>query len=588
MPFEITLLAVSPHGDIDFESVIGQEATLQIEAGPSQALGRFRAWQGLCSHFELLQAEATGLSTYSIRIVPRLWLLSQRQNRRVFQHLSVPEIAQEILKEWQIEPVLRIDPAAYPKLPYRVQYDESDLSFISRLLEEAGVSYLFEYDQKSGSQLIFSDKPHAREATVATPLQFHDAPNDGARVAYVTRVTARRELRPGALAVRDYDFKKRADYELIGKATLTDNPKSVEARFEQFHYRPGRFLMESAEGAVSASERFGVTQADVGLEAERAQREYVGFETNLSDLSPGSVFSMTGHPRSALAEPLLVTDFTMSGAEGAEWSISGRAVRTSIPYRPLRTTPKPRARGVESAVVVGPSGEEIHVDEHGRVKVQFHWDRYGKSDDQSSCWVRVSQGWAGAGYGMIVLPRVGQEVTVAFFDGNPDEPVVIGRVFNTANAVPYKLPEHKTRSTWKSVSTPGGDGYNELMFEDKKGAELVKIHAARDFQKTINNNEMELTGKNRTITVGGNHDTTVGGASATLVGERHTVAVKAKGAAATTIDMSDGQVLCTTGEAWLKLDGSNLTLEAKGNVTIIAHEGDVVIKGGPNVKINCD
>lgn len=186
----------------------------------------------------------------------------------------------------------------------------------------------------------------------------------------------------------------------------------------------------------------------------------------------------------------------MEGTPEGEWTMSGRAVFTDEPYRPPQRTPKPRVEGVQSARVVGPLGQEIHTDEFGRVRVQFPWDREGKNDDNSSCWIRVSQGWAGTGYGMMMIPRIGQEVLVGFLAGDPDQPIVVGRVYNAKQAVPYKLPEHKTRSTWKSDSSSGSDGFNEIMFEDLKGQELVWEQAQR--------NRRRLVKKDETITIG--HD----------------------------------------------------------------------------------
>jgi type VI secretion system secreted protein VgrG len=255
-------------------------------------------------------------------------------------------------------------------------------------------------------------------------------------------------------------------------------------------------------------------------------------------------------------------------------------------------TSKPIVRGVQSAVVVGPAGEEIHTDEFGRVRVQFHWDREGKYDDNSSCWMRVSQGWAGSGYGMIVIPRIGQEVLVGFFEGDPDQPVIIGRVYNNTARVPYKLPDHKTKSTWKSDSSPNSDGFNEIMFEDAKGKELVYVQAQKDLQKLVKNNETERTGVNRTIAVGANRTATIGVNDTTIVGVKHRLTIAQPkepppSIPPTTFDMSDKKLSYTTGEASIIFDGPNITLEAKGNITIRSKGGDVIIQGGPNVKINC-
>jgi len=199
-------------------------------------------------------------------------------------------------------------------------------------------------------------------------------------------------------------------------------------------------------------------------------------ETNIADLRPGTIITIEGPPHPALDPRLggwLVTSLSIDGSAQGEWTVRATAVPAREPYRPARRTPKPRAEGVQSAVVVGPAGEEIHTDEHGRVRVQFPWDREGTLDEHSSCWLRVAQGWAGAGFGLFALPRVGQEVLVAFMAGDPDPPVVVGRVSNALNPPPLKLPDERTQSVWRSASSPGGGGFNEIRLEDRRGSELT-------------------------------------------------------------------------------------------------------------------
>ncbi len=563
--------------------------------------GRARGWAGVVRSFEQREAEPTGLSTYALRIVPQLWLATQRQDNRVFQHLTVPAIVREVLAYHRIDPVLELDASRYPVQEYRVQYGESDFAFVSRLLEDAGVSYRFAWHPEKGTRLVLSDEPHRREPRAGGAIPFVAEPAGRPTVPFVTRVSASREIKPGAYTIRDFDFRHRLDFELVGKAHAAPRGEvGVEARLEQYHYRPGAFVTEGTEARAvpaHADVREGSALAERGLRGERSADELVSYHTNVIDLAPGTVFSIGGHPRARIAAPtmLLAVDLAAAGSEGAGTSITGRAVPASAPYRPARVTPRPRISGVQSAIVVGPAGEEIHTDEHGRVRVQFHWDRAGARDERSSCWIRVSQGWAGSGFGMMVLPRVGQEVLVGFFEGDPDQPAVVGRVYNAQNLVPYPLPEHKTRSAWRSASTPqatdpgGKPGYNEIMFEDARGAELLGIHAERDLVKQVNRSEVERTGQDRTITVGRNRSTTVGGADVTQAGTRHAVTVGDTAFGTTTgIEMTERRIVCTTGEATLTFDGANLSLEAQGNVTIVAHDGDVVIKGGPLVKINSD
>ncbi len=230
------------------------------------------------------------------------------------------------------------------------------------------------------------------------------------------------------------------------------------------------------------------------------------------DLSPGTLMTIEAHPRGDIADKkLLVIDSSLEGEPGTEWTMKAEAVYTDVTYRPERRTPRPRIHGVQSAVIVGPAGEEIHVDEFGRVRVQFHWDREGTYNDFSSCWIRVNQGWAGAGYGFLNLPRVGQEVLVEFFEGDPDRPVITGRVFSFTRRVLYKLPDDKTKSGWKSESSPGAGGFNELSFEDAAGREVVHFQAQKDFTELVKHDQSSTVLNNRSASITANDSMTVGG-----------------------------------------------------------------------------
>ena len=510
-PFIASIWARSERADLDLESLVGKRASFRIQSGLAFAhLPATRHWTGVCSYIEQVQVEPTGLSTYYLRLVPTLWLLTQRRNYRVFQHLSIPDIVDHLLGEWHLQPTWAIDRARYPRLEYKVQYGESDHAFLSRLLEEAGISFTFPDDEPGGTKLLLGDALHLAQHRAAPPVPWVDNPNLSAEREYVSHVRLAHEIRPAAHTVRDHDFRN-PGFALFGKAAVGE-----ASLHEQYHYRPGAFLIEAPGGAGGhVADDQGVARHDAGYGARRAEaalagtrmgRRSVSFDTNVIGLRPGVIFTMAGHPHGELPEgvKLLVTELTMEGSPGDEWSTSGRAVFAAEPYRPPLATPKPVVSGVQSAIVVGPRGEEIHTDELGRVRVQFPWDREGKHDDHSSCWIRVSQGWAGTGFGMITIPRVGQEVLVGFIEGDPDQPIVVGRVFNPTEQVPYKLPEHKTRSTWKSSSSPGSGGSNEIMFEDAKGRELLLVHAERDLKKLVKHDETEVTQKNRHVTVGDN------------------------------------------------------------------------------------
>jgi type VI secretion system secreted protein VgrG len=545
--FTASVWARSPSFDLDLESLVGEPAALQVIAGTRfvQSLGA-RRWSGVVAFMEQVQGEPpapgeTPLSTYYIRIVPRLWLLTQRQNYRIYQHLSIPDISDKLLGEWGLSADWKIDRSQHPKLEYKVQYGETDFVFLSRLWEEAGIAFTFPEDE-SGKTITLGDKLQEWPTRGGAPILYVDNPNQAAEREFVTRMRLSHEVRPGAYTIRDYDFRK-PGFPLFGNAPQAAPP---ENRYEQYHYQPHGFLVEPGKGGDTPvaddkgiarhEQKAGHERSTRALAGGRTGKVHVAFETNVMDLYPGQRFSVDHHPHAELdsSKKLLATEFTLDATPGGEWRITGSAVFSEVPYRPALRTPKPKLTSVQTATVVGPAGQEIHTDEFGRVRVQFPWDREGKSDDNSSCWIRVSQGWAGTGYGMMVIPRIGHEVLVGFLNGDPDAPIIVGRVFNATERVPYKLPDHKTRSTWKSDSSIGSGGFNEIMFEDLKEHELVYVQAQKNLRKLVKNdetitvghnrqklvlmNEIETTGLTRTEVTGGDRTEITDGNRVTVIG----------------------------------------------------------------------
>ncbi len=488
---------------LDLEGIVGKPAEFRVVSGYLHVLGGGeRSWTGICNRVELLQVEARGLTTYGISIVPPLWLLTQKNDYRIFQHMSIPDIVDEVFDRWYMDRVWEIDRALYKKLDFKVQYDESDYTFVARLLEEAGISFMFVHGDEKGSKLVLSDKLQAGPARQSLP--YFDNMTQSAEREFVTRVRIAHDVRPGKATLRDYDYRRPA-HDLLGMA---QDGKS-ESSYEQFHYQPGGFFVQGGRGggtpaaddkAVARHEDAeGKVRAERLLAANREGSRSVNFETNAIDVTPGKILTMQNHPHGWLgdAERLLVTDFMVSGTHDTDWLMSGRAVFASKEYRPAQVTPKPSITSVQVATVVGPDEQEIHTDEFGRVRVSFQWDRLGRKDDNSSCWIRVSQGWSGKGYGAIVLPRVGQEVLVAFLNGNIDQPIVVGRSYNAIQPVPRKLPDHKTESTIRTDSSPGGIGQSEIVFEDLKGAELVQWTAHKNMRRLIKNDYISTIGHDR-------------------------------------------------------------------------------------------
>jgi type VI secretion system secreted protein VgrG len=504
--FEITIVARSPSADLDFEDLIGQGITFTLHNGAANALTKTRIWTGLCSRCEQVRVEADGLSTYELTIVPKLWLLTKRRNHRLFQHKSVVDVAHELMQEWDVHHRLNVSRTDHAALELRIQYGESDYAFMCRLLEEAGISFYFAHDLEKGTTLVFTDEPHGAEPRVGA-LPFFDEPGEAqsAGSEFVTALRVRREMRPGRVVLRDFDFRK-PRYELLAQATAESG---LEEKLEQYHYVPGAFKTEGHDktdtptaddlGVARADEVAGTGLAKRILEGERSRRRQISFDTNAYDVAPGTTVMVSGHPRAALGTKLLMTALTIRGdvTEPDEWVATGRSVFADSPYRPAMNTEKPRVFGVQSAIIVGPEDETVYTDEFGRVRAQFHWDRQGTFDAQSSAWMRVRQAWAGPGYGLFNLPRVGHEVLVGFVDGDPDQPIVVGRVFNGAQQVPYPLPGSKMMSGWKSDSNS-----NIILFDDTPGDEMFYTQAEKDKLGIVKRHEAYITGGRRSKFIG--------------------------------------------------------------------------------------
>ena len=459
--FRIELTAVSRNQDIDFAEVVGCAASLFISRA-----GTNRAWDGVVEDVEQTRVEAVGFASYALTIVPKLWLATQRQNYRVFQYLSELDIVQKLLGEHGVRFANQTH-LGYKPRKFVMQYGETDFAFISRMLESIGVAYTFEPGD-GGLTMMLCDTLESRRSNVE-PLPFFDEPPETAR-RWATKLSVRQRVRPGKRRVQDLDYRKPATAQPVLDAA---HGLPQEQPLEIVEWSPGAFLFEAQAGGdtPSADDR-GVARTDTGagstlvqnrLLADRSTARAVAFTTPAIDLVPGGTLSITGHPhREVEGQPLLVLRAVITGSATGEWRSVLECGATDQPYRPAMVTPKPRIIGVESAAVVGPDAEEIHTDEFARVRVQFHWDREGQRDDKSSCWVPVNQPWGGSGFGAINLPRVGQEVLIEFLAGDPDRPVVMGRVFTKTHPAPYKLPQFKTVSGIRSNTSPrmigGGSG----------------------------------------------------------------------------------------------------------------------------------
>ncbi|WP_339490406.1 type VI secretion system Vgr family protein [Pseudomonas sp. EL_65y_Pfl2_R95] len=492
-PYEFKLELISERPDLDLESFLHQPAFLALSQAGNGVHGQiYRVGQG---------ESGKRLTRYQITLRPRLYYLSQRLNQRVFQNLSVAQIISQVLEEHGIQSnayQFQLG-SIYPEREYCVQYDESDLHFIQRLCEEEGIHYHFQHSTE-GHMLVFGDDQTPFPKLLPTAYQ-----QDSGLVAdepVIKRFGVRVETRTSRVTRRDYDFEKPS-------MTLEAAVKSeFKPDLEDYDY-PGRFV--DRERGKHLSQR--------ALERHRHDYQLAEGEGDQHLLVSGHFLALSDHPRAPWNDLWLLTEVEHEGKQpqvleesvtsdtkAADGFVQGyrnhfKATPWTAPYRPSLDHPKPRILGSQNAIVTGPAGEEIYCDEYGRVKVEFFWDRADLASDKSSCWLRVASSWAGKGYGAIAIPRVGMEVVVTFLEGDPDQPLVTGCLHHKENSVPYELPANKTRSVFKSLSSPGGGGFNELRIEDQKGAEQIFVHAQKDWDENVEHDQKIRIGNERSDTV---------------------------------------------------------------------------------------
>lgn len=520
--FAFTVGFVSSDENVDALKLLGKPISVEGEAGDPK-----RWFSGLVSDFRLTRIEE-GFAYYEAELRPWLWLLANTTDCRIFQNMSVVEIVEQIFSKYKPAKFEKRLQGSYEAREYCVQYDETDLDFVQRLLEHEGIMYFFEYGDGEHTLILADAMNKLKPAPGYTTVKFR-AEGDPVRrdQEYITQWVATSSVHPGAYAHTDYDFTK-PGADLMAQST---QPFS-HAESQGEHYRhPGAHLNVGRGDAVALVRREEIQAAHQRITAGGTVR----------GLASGCTFKLenfrrkdqnTEHVVLRAEYRLFDPGYRPAGYAGEEtFHAALQVAPTSIIYRPQRITPRPIMRGPQTATVVGPSGEEIFTDKYARVKVQFHWDRLGKKDQNSSCFVRVSQTWGGAGWGFIQIPRIGQEVIVDFLEGDPDRPIITGRVYNGKEMPPYELPGNATQSGLKTNSSPGGGGWNEMRFEDKAGSEEVYFQAQKDHNLLIKNDRGKLVqhdqsdriDNNAKHSVGVNLDEDVGNNKTTKVGVDRTV-----------------------------------------------------------------
>jgi len=518
--FKLNLLSENPN--IEFKDIIGKSVTVVIDLQE----GKSRYFNGIVSEFYQLSAgdplsSDNLLSHYTAIVVPYFWLLTRTTDSRIFQNKNIPDIVEKIFGDNNLKDYKLSLKGSYQPREYCVQYRETDFNFVSRLLEEEGIFYYFQ--QEDGKHtLILADDASEHKACPEQALA-RCKPHGGGTYEedMIDSLRVKQEIRAGKYTLNDFNFEMP---NTTLKSEEPSNQKLGPGEREYYDY-PGRYAKKSE----------GDNLSKIRMQEEEAQITTFRGASNCRAFTSGYKFKLQDFYRRDMDnKEYVLTRIRHTGSQtysigesdsGATYKNEFTCMPADVPFRPVRITTKPFVQGAQTAIVVGPSGEEIYPDKYGRVKVQFHWDREGKKDDKSSCWVRVSQLFAGAGWGAMFIPRIGHEVIVDFLEGDPDRPIITGRVYHGNNNPPYPLPDQKTKSTIKTNSSPGGGGFNELRFEDKKGKEEIYLQGEKDWNILIKNNKGQNVGVDDQLTVGNNQRITIGVDRTETVGKNETITI---------------------------------------------------------------
>ncbi|KVC77297.1 type VI secretion system tip protein VgrG [Burkholderia ubonensis] len=569
--FEYRIEALADSHSLSLKDLLGKPVTVRI----AQQDGATRYLNGIVARASLAGRRAERYYGYALVVRPWLWLATRRSDCRIFQNKTVPEIVQEVLAPYGF-PIESKLTEAYAPRDYCVQYNETDEAFVSRLMEFEGIYYYFRHAAQSHT-LMLCDAMSSHAALPGYATIPFIAP-DRTAIAdeeHVDGWLPAQEVSIGKHQTSDYDYTKpRADL----SAQQVDPRGHDHDGFASFEW-PGGYRDDAP----------GARYSRVRLEERQAEHERASASTDVRGIAPGWLFTLAHCPRADQNREYLIVQCeyrfqenayaTGGGADAVVHASQVLVQPSSLPYRSPRATPRPRTSGPQTATVVGPPGEEIWTDQYGRVKLQFRWDRYGQSNQDSSCWVRVSSPWAGGGFGGVQIPRIGDEVVVDFLNGDPDQPIVTGRVYNGERMPPWGLPGSATQSGLLSRSSPGGtaEHANAFRFEDKKGAEQLWMHAERNFDAETEVDHSLSVGNNHTHTVGNDETMQVKNNRLRRVGRDETVNIGQHRVA----QIGGNETHGVGGSRSVSVEGDSSHTVAKGNhsLAVVSGKHDVFVKG---------
>ncbi|SEI46909.1 type VI secretion system tip protein TssI/VgrG [Pseudomonas sp. NFR16] len=573
--YSFELLLVCEDSGVELKSMMGQLVTIEIEL----ASGSPRYLAGYLTRFASIGSDG-GMARYTATLNPWFSMLKNRFDTRIFQGNTVEEVVTQV---FALCPAFSRHEFRLTKpqkrYTYITQYRETDFNFVQRLLEEEGMFYYFEHTAEGHTMIICDDSSTLVPLPEQPQIRFHTA-SVTETADSITQWSGNRQLQSGKIAVQTFDYRQPNN-----RLPVTMNSLNKQGNVENFEIYdfPGQYT----HGTYDEGE------ALVRLRVEALELKGKSFSgaSNCRAMKPGYTFELLQHydhdQGSAEDRQFLLMGVESEGHNNylnghpASYYNTFTCVRKKIPFRPQLSTPRPTIPGPQTAIIVGPPGEEIFTDELGRVKIQFHWDRNGQYNDHSSCWVRVAQSGASGGFGSIQIPRVGDEVVVVFLDGNPDRPLIMGSLYNSQNTPPWSLPANKTQSGFLTRSMKGDGGTaNFFRFEDKSGAEQIIMHAERNMDTEIEVDESHHVGANRTITVGGTHTETI---------KKDTVMNVQEGSLTIQVDNQFIQVSAKQ-HIILQVGESSITLtpdgiEIKGNTISTVSTGTTQITGAP-VRVN--
>ncbi len=569
--FRYSLNVYSTDGELPLIDVVGKPATLNILRP-----GETPVWvSGIVTRFSQTSS-ASDLTNYRLVIEPWTWFLTHRSNCRIFQEMTIPDIIKDIFDTAGFAGKY-IDELSesYSAKTYCVQYRETDFNFVSRLMAQEGIYYYFRYDDGE-HKLVFTDSINQIKPIPEEEMPYLLSVKESGTDEGITVFKAEQSIRPGTVTLREYDFQQPS--------------APQEVMFEQgegteLYDYPGKYDVRD-DGEKYAKVKLEAAQFDAAV--------YYG-QANTRRFTCGRTFTLINFPTDSINISYLLLNVSIRGEQGehdSTFTCNFKAISAEVPFRPRSTAVKPLVNGIQTAMVVGPDNEEIHVDKYGRIKVQFHWDREGTYTDKSSCWVRVAQGVAGKNWGTIYHPRIGQEVVVQFIEGDIDRPLVTGSLYNEEHMPPYELPANASQSTIKTRSTKEGgpENFNEIRFEDLKDSEHLLIHAEKDFMREVENDETITVGNNRsktvsadeTVSVSGGRTKSIGGDETTTVSGNRTETVETD----ETITVSGNRTETISGDETISLEknrsltiGENDTVDVGKELTVNVGKNETVDVG---------